>query len=39
MPLNIWVVKHWHRLSRKLVDVPHLETLKVRLNGALSTLM
>ena len=31
------VVRHWNRLSREVVDVPSLETLKVRLDGALST--
>ena len=30
------VVKHWHRLSRELVDALALETLQVRLEGALS---
>ena len=28
---------HWHRLLSKVVDAPSLETLKVRLDGALST--
>jgi len=31
------VVRHWHRMSREVVDVPSLETPKVRLDGALST--
>ena len=31
------VVRHWHRLPREVVDAPSLETLKVRLDGALST--
>jgi len=35
----IRVVRHWHRLPREVVDAPHLETLKVRLDGALSNLM
>jgi len=30
------VVKHWNRLPREVVDAPSLETLKVRLDGALS---
>jgi len=30
------VVKHWHRLLRELVDALALETLQVRLEGALS---
>ena len=29
------VVKHWHRLSRSVVDAPSLETPKVRLDGTL----
>jgi len=33
------VVRHWHRLPREAVDAPSLETLKVRLDGALSNLM
>ncbi|KFZ49582.1 hypothetical protein N321_11386, partial [Antrostomus carolinensis] len=33
------VVKHWHRLPRELVEVPSLETIKVRLDGALSKLI
>jgi len=33
------VVKHWHRLLREVVDVPSLETFKVRLDGALSNLI
>jgi len=30
-------VKHWHRLPREVVDAQSLETLKIRLDGALST--
>ena len=33
----IKVVRHWHRLSREVVDAPSLQTLQVRLDGALST--
>jgi len=33
------LVKPWHRLSREAVDAPSLETFKVRLDGALSTLI
>jgi len=33
------VVKHWHRLPREVADAPSLETLKVRLHGALSNLI
>jgi len=32
------VVKHWHKLPREVVDAPTLETLKARLDGALSNL-
>jgi len=31
------VVRHWHRLPKEVVDAPSLETLQVRLDGALST--
>ena len=34
----MWVVKHWHRLPREVVDAPSLETFKVRLDRALSNL-
>jgi len=34
---TIKAVRHWHRLSREVVDTPSLETPKVRLDGALST--
>ncbi|KFM10571.1 hypothetical protein AS27_08620, partial [Aptenodytes forsteri] len=33
------VMKHWHRLPREVVDAPSLETFKVRLDGALSSLI
>ncbi|KFV48665.1 hypothetical protein N341_03752, partial [Tyto alba] len=33
------VVKHWNRLPREVVDAPSLETLKVRLDGALGNLV
>jgi len=32
------VVNPWHRLPRVVVDAPSLETFKVMLDGALSTL-
>ncbi|KFQ89893.1 hypothetical protein N337_03477, partial [Phoenicopterus ruber ruber] len=31
--------KHWHRLPREVVDAPSLETFKVRLDGALGSLI
>ncbi|KFO75919.1 hypothetical protein N303_05580, partial [Cuculus canorus] len=33
------VVKHWQRLPREAVDVPPLELFKVRLDGALGSLV
>jgi len=33
------VVRHWNRLPREAVDAPPLELFKVRLDGALSTLI
>jgi len=33
------VVKPWHRLPREVGDAPFLETLKVRLDKALSNLI
>jgi len=33
------VVKHWHRLTREVVDAPFLETFKARLHGALRKLI
>ena len=32
-------MRHWSRLLREGVDAPSLETLKVRLDGALSNLI
>ncbi|KFQ10447.1 hypothetical protein N329_08500, partial [Haliaeetus albicilla] len=32
-------VKHWHRLPREVVDVPSLETFKIRLDGTLRCLI
>jgi len=37
MSFTVRVVRHWHRLHREVVDAPSLETLMVRLEGALST--
>jgi len=34
---SLRVMRHWHRLPREEVDALSLETLKVRLDGALST--
>mgnify|MGYP001857335701 CR=1 FL=1 len=36
---TVRVVKYWNRLSRDVVDAPSLETLKVRVDGALSNLI
>jgi len=36
---TVRVVRHWHRLSREVVDAPSLEALKARLDGAVSTLV
>jgi len=33
------MVRPWHRLPREVVDAPALETFKVRLDGALNTLI
>ena len=34
---TIRVVRHWNRLSREVVDAQFLETVEVRLDGALNT--
>ncbi|KFQ35993.1 hypothetical protein N331_04518, partial [Merops nubicus] len=36
---TVQVVKHWHRLPRKVVDAPPLEMFQVRLDRALSNLI
>ncbi|KFQ25010.1 hypothetical protein N331_00846, partial [Merops nubicus] len=33
------VAKHWNRLPRQVVDASSLQTLKLRLDGALGTLI
>jgi len=33
------VVKHWHRLPRDVVEVPSMETFKVRVDRARSNLV
>jgi len=37
--LAVRVVKHWNRFPRAVVEAPSLETLKARLDGALSNLV
>jgi len=32
------VVRHWHKLSKEVVEAPSLETFQVRLDGGLSNL-
>lgn len=32
-------VRHWNRLTREVKDIPPLEAFKVRLNGALGSLI
>ena len=34
---TVMVVRHWNRLPQEVVDAPLLETIKVSLDGALST--
>jgi len=36
---TVRVVKHWHMLPREVVDAPSLDTLKARLDWALSNLI
>jgi len=36
---NLRVVKQWTRLPKEVVEAPSLETLKARLDGALSNLV
>jgi len=36
---TMWVVKHWHKLPRNVVNAPPLETFQARLDGALSNLI
>ena len=36
---TVWVVRHWHRLSKEVVDTPPLQTPKVRLDRARNILM
>ncbi|KFQ76640.1 hypothetical protein N337_04613, partial [Phoenicopterus ruber ruber] len=33
------VMKHWNRLPKEVVDAPSLEMFKVRLDGALGSLI
>ena len=36
---SLRVLRHWHRLPREMVGAPSLETLRVRLDGALRNLV
>ncbi|KFM03400.1 hypothetical protein AS27_09665, partial [Aptenodytes forsteri] len=36
---TVRVARHWNRLPREVVDAPSLERFKVRLDGALSSLI
>ncbi|KAK4810854.1 hypothetical protein QYF61_008826 [Mycteria americana] len=36
---TVRVVRHWNKLPREVVDVPSLEVVRVRLDGALSNLI
>ncbi|KFM14139.1 hypothetical protein AS27_05569, partial [Aptenodytes forsteri] len=36
---TMWVVRHWNRLPREVVDAPSLKVFKARLDGALSNLV
>lgn len=36
--ITVRVIENWHRLLREVVDALSLDTVKVRLDGALSTL-
>jgi len=39
MFFTVRVVKHWNRLPREVVEAPSLGTFKVRLDGAVSSLI
>ena len=36
---TVRVVRHWNRLPREVVEAPFLDTVKARLDGALSNLI
>jgi len=36
---TVTVVRHWHRLTREVVEAPSLAVFKTRLDGALSNLV
>jgi len=36
---TMWVMKHWHRLPREVVNAPSLKAFRAGLDGALSNMM
>jgi len=36
---KLWLVKHWNKLPKEVVDAPSLEAFKARLDVALSSLV
>lgn len=36
---TVRMVRHWYRLPREVLEAPSLETVKIRLDGALSNMI